>query len=217
MQDEILEIDDKNLIPNEKAMSMLCIKTKSSMSRLARQEGLNSVKKWKEVFYYKDEIRKLKAYRESNPHKKSSSKRALQRQIAHNKLKDKNPLKLEVNGEVAKFDEAVLQGNIEVQFIKLREIFKSLGLFLEIDAPLIKAYLKDAYFLDAIRQSLSGGITATDEKGREWLSAEFEGYLKLSELQIKREKALGIGAGNRKGVDANPPIVADEMDTLIDE
>lgn len=208
---------EKKLIPNEKAMQILSIQTKSGMSKLAKKEKLNSVRKWREVFYYKDEILKLKKYRETNPHKKSSSKKALELEITHNKLKNENVIKLEVKSDVVNFEGNIINGDEDEQLRKIAEIFKNLGLFLEIDTPLIRAYIRDGYFLDDIRNNLSNGITTEDDKGKEWLSAEFEGYLRLSELQLKREKALGIGAGNRKGIDANPPLEVNEMDSLIDE
>lgn len=208
---------EKKLIPNEKAMQILSIQTKSGMSKLAKKEGLNPVRKWREVFYYKDEILKLKKYRETNPHKKSSSKKALELEITHNKLKNENVIKLEVKSDVVNFEGNIINGDEDEQLRKIAEIFKNLGLFLEIDTPLIRAYIRDGYFLDDIRNNLSNGITTEDDKGKEWLSAEFEGYLRLSELQLKREKALGIGAGNRKGIDANPPLEVNEMDSLIDE
>lgn len=208
---------EKKLIPNEKAMQILSIQTKSGMSKLAKKEGLNPVRKWREVYYYKDEILKLKKYRETNPHKKSSSKKALELEIAHNKLKNENIIKLEVKSDVVSFKGNIIKGDEDEQLRKIAEIFKNLGLFLEIDTPLIRAYIRDGYFLDDIRNNLSNGITTEDDKGKEWLSAEFEGYLRLSELQLKREKALGIGAGNRKGIDANPPLEVNEMDSLIDE
>lgn len=211
-------MQDKKMISNEEAMRLLSIQTKSAMSKLAKKENLNRVKKWREVFYYKDEVIKLKKYRETNPHKKSSSKQALEKEIAHNKLKNENVLSLEVKDNKLKFASSTLSGSINTQLKELITIFKTLGLYLDIDTPVLKAYIKDAYFLDRIRQSLdSDGITTEDEKGKEWLSAKFDGYLKLSELQLKREKALGIGAGNRKGIDTTPPIEADEMDGLIDE
>ena len=81
-------MQDKKMISNEEAMKLLSIQTKSAMSKLAKKENLNRVKKWREVFYYKDEVIKLKKYRETNPHKKSSSKQALEKEIAHNKLKN---------------------------------------------------------------------------------------------------------------------------------
>lgn len=207
----------KPIISNEKAMKILSIKTKSAMSKLAKKEGLNSIKKWREVFYYKDEILKLKKYRETNPHKKSASKKALELAIIHNRLQNQSPTRLEVKNEIVKFQNEEIQGNLQDQLEKVSEIFKSLGLYLEIDAPLIKAYIRDGYFLDEIRSGLKKGIVTADEKGREWLSAEFDGYLRLCELQLKREKALGIGAGNRKGTQINPPIEVSEMDGLIDE
>ena len=53
-------MQDKKMISNEEAMRLLSIQTKSAMSKLAKKENLNRVKKWREVFYYKDEVIKLK-------------------------------------------------------------------------------------------------------------------------------------------------------------
>lgn len=175
------------LISNKEAMEILGLKHKNSMSRFAKKNNIKKVKEWKEVFYYEDEILRLKKQKDPNYHKKAMP------------CINKTPLE-----KTQSLDE-------------IRNIFKSSGLFLQVDNELLLAYVKDISLLNQIRQGLKdNGISLVDDNGKESLSADFLGYLKLAELQLKREKALGIGAGNRKGLEVSTPTEITEMEELID-
>lgn len=198
---------EKKLISNENAMKILSIQTKAAMSKLAKKEKLNRTKKGKEIFYYEDDILALREFRETNPYKRSSSKR-----IAIAKKKFNKPIDI----SVYKTQPEQIDYDYNAQEKAIIQSLKDDGLFLHSDTPLIESYAKAREILKKLEKDIQEKTAFVDNFGKERLTLEFESYLKLSELQLKREKALGIGAGNRKGIDTNPIITINEMDDLID-
>ena len=209
-----------DFISKSEAMDILGIKSPISMSRLAKQHNLSTIRDWKNIFYYKDEILKLKAHRDNNKNTKPNANFRAKKSEKRTELITKNEAKkagkpqtanLPVAASYAMKNEANLKERMSAVVKELKEI----GLYEICDKSLIYSYCLTELKLDEIAAQMKENFTTYDDKGNEKPHPLTKIYTDFLTAKLNLAKALGLGAGNRKGLKISEIIEVDEMDKLL--
>lgn len=198
-----------DLLSKAEAMGILGIKSAETMSRIAKRHGISAIKEWKSAFYPKDEILKLKESREKD--------RTSKKPNANFKEKKREELILKKT-ELAlmptrKTPEAKNPINANMQAL-IKEL-KNNGTYEACDKSLIYSYCENEARLIAAAEQMGENFITYDHNGNEKPSALFKVCKDLLCIQSNLAKALGLGAGNRKGLEISEIIEVDEMDKLL--
>lgn len=191
----MLEKDGNILISTTQAMELLGITSQAAMSKKTR--GIRKEKRGRQTYYYKSDIDVLLTIKER---KAKDPQIALtnEREISTNSL---SPTEIKAHSELC---------------TSLRIALVEAGLGLEfIDDSLISAYAYNQVLLARIGTDLQAGYISYDADGNEQVAAHFRAYDMALKNQLALAKALGIGAGNRKGLGAMAKTAYDEMSELL--
>ncbi len=210
-----------DLLSKAEAMDVLGIKSAETMSRIAKRHGVSTIKEWKNVFYPNDEILELKDRREKDraskkPNANFRAKKSEKRTdlIAKNeakKAKKPQAANLPVAASGIRADEANLKERMSAVVKELKEI----GLYEICDKSLIYSYCLTELKLDEIAAQMKENFTTYDDKGNEKPHPLTKIYTDFLTAKLNLAKALGLGAGNRKGLKISEIIEIDEMDKLL--
>lgn len=210
-----------DLLSKAEAMDILGIKSAETMSRIVKRHGISTIKEWKSVFYSKDEILELKDRREKDraskkPNANFRAKKSEKRTelIAKNEAKkaDKpQTANLPVTASDAMANESSLKERMSAVVKELKEI----GLYEICDKSLIYSYCLTELKLDEIAAQMKENFTTYDDKGNEKPHPLTKIYTDFLTAKLNLAKALGLGAGNRKGLKISEIIEIDEMEKLL--
>lgn len=210
-----------DLLSKAEAMGILGIKSAETMSRIVKRHGVSTIKEWKNVFYQKDEILKLKESREKDrtskkPNanfrdKKSEKRTELITKNEAKKAETAQAANLPVAASGTRADEASLKERMNAVVKELKEI----GLYEICDKSLIYSYCLTEIKLDEVAAQMRENFTTYDDKGNEKPHPLTKIYTDFLAAKLNLAKALGLGAGNRKGLKISEIIEVDEMDKLL--
>lgn len=210
-----------DLLSKAEAMDILGIKSAETMSRIAKRHGVSTIKEWKNVFYPKDKILELKDRREKDrASKKPNANFRAKKSEKRTELIVKNEAKkadkpqtanLPVTASDAMANESSLKERMSAVVKELKEI----GLYEICDKSLIYSYCLTELKLDEIAAQMKENFTTYDDKGNEKPHPLTKIYTDFLTAKLNLAKALGLGAGNRKGLKISEIIEIDEMEKLL--
>lgn len=211
---QVITKSSDKLIPKQEAMEILGVRSDETMSRLSKKHNLSAVKEWKRVFYYEDEILNLKFERENKP-----TDRKPNANLKRKKEKKREEL-------IAKKTELVavaptktpdVKNLIKAEMQAVAKELKDIGIYEICDKSLIYSYCVNEVRLNAVIEQMGENFTTYDHNGNEKPSALVKVYNDLLGIKLDLARALGIGAGSRKGLKLQEVIEVSAMEKLLND
>ena len=204
-------------LSSSESMQTLGVKTHSAMWKIAKKFKLKTKKDGKNIFYRENEILSVKAERENggnNQNSKNAKDEKRTELIAKNEAK-KAEMAQAVNLPVAASDTGAGEAKLKERMNAVIKELKEIGLYEICDKSLIYSYCLTEIKLDEVAAQMRENFTTYDDKGNEKPHPLTKIYADFLAAKLNLAKALGLGAGNRKGLKISEIIEIDEMEKLL--
>ncbi|WP_170019201.1 hypothetical protein [Campylobacter sp. RM16190] len=212
-QSQVINKSSDKKIPKQEAMSLLGIGSSETMSRLAKKHNLSTIKKWKNVFYYESEILTLKDKREKERVSKKPNANFKEKK---EKIRNEKIAETKTKTALIPLKEANMDVNLKAKKHAVIKELKEIGLYEYCDLSVVYAYCVNDIKLDRVIEQMGDNFTTYDHNGNEIPHPLIKVYYTLTGVKRDLARALGLGAGNRKGLKISEMIELDEMDKLLD-